>query len=170
MKTSVTSLMRGNIAVINAETDIARPAVQVFEYASDPANEPDWNIRMSSLEKLTGGPVGIGARYRMRFTQGPPALSECVQYQRPQSWELAGRSKILTSNFTGQVTPTGGGSHLLLRMQLQPRGPLRLALPLLRRRMQHELERDIASIKHRLEGAKQASGAPQTRPASQSVK
>jgi uncharacterized protein YndB with AHSA1/START domain len=83
MKTSVISLLRSGVAVIEAEADIRRPAGQVFDYASDPANEPGWNIRMKRIEKLTGGPVGVGARYRMEFTQGPAAISECVRFERP---------------------------------------------------------------------------------------
>jgi hypothetical protein len=125
---------------------------------TDPTNEPEWNIRLDRLEKLTGGPVGVGARYRMHFTQGPPVVSECVRFRRPETWEMAGKSKILSSSFAGQVTPTGDGCHLLLRMRIQPRGVLRLAGPLLRRRMRRELARDIAAIKARLEGAGQASG------------
>jgi hypothetical protein len=109
---------------------------------------------MTRLEKLTSGPVGVGARYRMEFTQGPPAISECVEFQRPQSWQHAGESKILTSTFGGRVVPAGNGCHLLLRMQIRPRGLLQLALPLLRRRMRRELERDIAAIKTQMEGSR----------------
>jgi uncharacterized protein YndB with AHSA1/START domain len=147
MKTSVISLSPGGVAVIEAEADIRRSAEEVFEYASDPANEPGWNIRMRRIEKLTGGPVRVGARYRMEFTQGPAAISECVRFERPGSWEHAGGSKIISSGFSGQVVPQGDGSHLLLRMQIRPRGPLRLALPLVRRRMQRELARDVVTIK-----------------------
>jgi uncharacterized protein YndB with AHSA1/START domain len=108
VKSPMPALLTGRAAVIEAETDIRRPAEQVFDHASDPANEPEWNIRMTRLEKLTQGPVGVGARYRMHFTQGPPAISECVRFQRPQSWELAGESKILTSTFGGRVVPRRG--------------------------------------------------------------
>jgi hypothetical protein len=148
MKTSVMRLLRGGVAVIEAETDIRRPAGEVFEYAS----EPEWNIRMKRIEKLTGGPVRVGARYRTEFTQAPAAISECVRFERPGFWEHAGGSKILSSGFSGTVVPQGDGSHLLLRMQIRPRGPLRLALPLVRRRMQRELARDVVTIKARLEG------------------
>jgi uncharacterized protein YndB with AHSA1/START domain len=154
MKTSVLTLLRGGAAVIEAEADIRRSAGEVFEYASDPANEPEWNIRMRRVEKLTGGPVGVGARYRMEFTQGPAAISECVRFERPGLWEHAGGSKILSSGFRGQVVPQGEGSHLLLRMQIRPRGPLQLALPLVRRRMQRELARDVVTIKARLEAGR----------------
>ena len=114
---------------------------------------------MKRVEKLTGGPVGVGARYRMEFTQGPAAISECVRFERPGCWEHAGGSTIISSGFSGRVVPKGDGSHLLLRMQIQPRGPLRLALPLVRRRMQRELERDVLAIKARLEGTTPASGS-----------
>jgi hypothetical protein len=164
LKRPATTLVRGGVAVIEAEADIRRSAEEVFDYASDPANEPEWNIRVKRVRKLTGGPVGAGARYRMEFTQGPAAISECVRFERPGFWEHTGGSKIISSGFSGRVMPKGDGSHLLLRMQIRPRGPLRLALPLVRRRMQRELARDVAAVKARLEGAAQTSAGPR-RPA-----
>ena len=163
MKTSAISPLRDGGAMIEAEADIRRSAEEVFEYASDPANEPEWNIRMKRIEKLTGGPVGVGARYRMEFTQGPAAISECVRLERPGFWEHAGGSKIISSDFSGEVVPQDHGSHLLLRMQIWPRGPLRLALPLVRRRMQRELARDVVTIKARLQGTAQTSAGPHRR-------
>jgi hypothetical protein len=100
----------------------------------------------------------VGARYRMEFTQGPPATSECVRFERPSLWELVGGSSIISSTFSGRVVPKGDGSHLALRMEIRPRGPLRFAIPLVRRRMQRELERDIATIRARLEGRERTPG------------
>lgn len=158
MKRSVKAGTPGGAVVIEAEADIRRSAEEVFDYASDPATEPEWNSRVKRVQKLTDGPVGVGARYRIMFTQGPAATSECVRFERPGYWEHSGGSIILTSGFSGRVVPKDGGSHLVLRMQLQPRGPLRLALTLVRRRMQRELARDVVTVKARLEGAAQPSG------------
>jgi hypothetical protein len=157
MKRSVTTVARGGAVVIEAEADIRRLAEEVFDYASDPATEPEWNIRVKHVQKLTVGPLRVGARFRMAFTHGPAANSECVRFERPRYWEHAGGSKILSSGFSGRVVPKDGSSHLVLRMQLRPRGPLRLALPLVRRRMQLELARDVITIKARLEDAAQLS-------------
>jgi uncharacterized protein YndB with AHSA1/START domain len=156
VETFMISSERGRNAVIEVEADIGRSPEDVFDYASDPAHEPEWNIRAKRVQKLTDTPVGVGARYRMEFTQGPPALSECVRFERPALWEHVGGSKIISSGFRGRVEAKGDGSHLLLRMEIWPRGTLRLALPLLRRRMRRELDRDIVTIKSRLEGAERA--------------
>jgi uncharacterized protein YndB with AHSA1/START domain len=149
---------RGGISVIEVEADIRRLPEDVFEYASDPANELEWNIRLTRIEKLTGDPVGVGARYRMTFTSGPSAISEVQRFERPNFWQLRGGSKILRSGLEGRVTPSAAGAHLTLRMELRLRGPLGLALPLVRRRMQRELEGDIGAIKATLEGSRPAAG------------
>ena len=138
-------------AVLMAEADIERSPEQVFDYCSDPANEPEWNIKMKAIERLTDGPVGVGTRYRMEFTSGPAVISECVRFERPAVWELISRSKALTSGWRGRVVPRGHGAHLVLRMEIQLRGLLGFAAPVLRRRMRPELERDIATIKATLE-------------------
>jgi hypothetical protein len=156
-RTSANTPTRGPVAVIEVQADIRRSPEEIFDYASDPAREPEWNIRAKRVVKLTEEPVGMGARYRMEFTQGPPAISECVRFERPSMWELVGGSKIISSRFSGRVEPRGDRSNLLLRMVIGPRGPLRLALPLLRRRMQRELERDIATIQAKLESAERLS-------------
>jgi hypothetical protein len=57
----------------------------------------------------------------------------------------------MTSGWRGRVIPSGDGARLLVRMELQLHGPLGLATPLLGRRMQPELQRDIATIKSNLE-------------------
>ncbi len=157
METAVIVPRHGRVAVIEVEADIRRSLEDVFDYASDPANEPQWNMRLTRVENLTGCPVGVGSRYRMEFTAGPAATSEVVRFERPSSWQLRGGSKILRSSFEGLVTPSGGRAHLVLRMEIQLRGPLGLALPRVRRRMQRELERDIAAIKATLEGSEATS-------------
>lgn len=44
------------VAVIESEADIGRSPEDVFDYCSDPANEPAWNVKMKSVEQPTDGP------------------------------------------------------------------------------------------------------------------
>jgi hypothetical protein len=138
--------------VVEAEVDISLPPEQVFDYCSDPGHEPEWNPRMKTSKKITGGPISVGTRYATEFVKGPPVITKCVGYERPCTWSLAGTSAALTAG-GGRVLPAADGSHLVMRRELEPRGLLRLAAPLLRRRMKPMLERDLASIKAVLEGS-----------------
>jgi hypothetical protein len=143
----------GRVAVIESEADIARSPEDVFDYCSDPMNEPQWNVRMKGVEKVTDGPFGIGSRYRMEFVSGPAVMSECVRSERPSVWEMLGGSRVMRSGWRGRVLASLAGAHLVLRMEIELRGLLAVATPLLRRRMRRELERDITTIKATLEGA-----------------
>ena len=139
-------------AVIETAIDIACPAEVVFGYCSDHSNEIEWNPAMRRVAKITDGPVGAGTRYVMEFLPGRPIVAECVQFDPPASWAVDGSGNGIRSSFTGRVTPVPAGARLEFRMQIQTRGLLRAALPLLRRRMSRDLARDIALIKARLEG------------------
>jgi hypothetical protein len=138
--------------VIETAVDIQCPAEVVFGYCSDHTNEIEWNPAMRRVAKITNGPVGVGTRYEMEFLPGRPIVAECVRFDPPACWTVDGSGNGMRSSFTGRVTAVPAGARLDLRMEIQTCGPLRAALPLLRRRMPRDLARDIAIIKARLEG------------------
>lgn len=141
------------VVVIQAATDIQRPAEVVFGYCSDHTNEMEWNPALRRVTKITRGPIGAGTRYEMEFLPGRPTAAECVRYEPPACWTVEGSGNGMRSWFSGRVVPVPAGARLDLRMEIEIRGLLRAAaLPLLRRRMPRNLQRDIALIKARLEG------------------
>jgi len=139
-------------AVIQTAIDIARPAEVVFGYCSDHTNEIEWNPAMRRVAKITGGPVGAGTRYEMEFLPGRPMIAECVRFDAPICWAVAASGSGMRSWFSGRVTAVPAGARLEFRMEIEPDGLLRAALPLLRRRLPRDLARDIAIVKARLEG------------------
>jgi Polyketide cyclase / dehydrase and lipid transport len=150
--------------VIETAVGIARPAEVVFGYCSDHTNEIEWNPAMRRVVKLTDGPIGAGTRYQMEFLPGHPLVAECVRFDPPTAWTVAGSGNGMRSWFSGRVTPAPAGTRLDLHMEIETRGLLRAALPLLRRRMPRNLARDIALIKAKLEAQAQAH-PPRTEPA-----
>jgi hypothetical protein len=139
--------------VIEAEVDITRLPEEVFDYCSDHRHEPEWNPMMTRIEKVTGGPVGAGTRYVAEFAKGPRMVMECTRYERPAAWSLTGESAVMKARGGWRVLRTEEGSHLVVRVEMEPHGLLRLAGPLLRRREQPMFERDLNNIKASLEGA-----------------
>ena len=146
--------------VVQAEVDIKRSPQVVFDFCSDPRHEPEWNPMMKCAVKLTDGPAGEGARYRTEFVDAPPMVMECIRYERPSAWSLTGDSRALKAVGGGRVVPTSAGAHLVMRMELEPHGPLKLATPLLRRRMKSMFQQDLENTKAQLEGEERAAPDP----------
>jgi len=140
--------------VLVAEVDIKRPPGDVFDYCSDHRHEPEWNPQMKRSETITDGPISVGTRYATEFVKAPPMVMECTRYDRPRGWSMAGVSKAFRASGDNSIEATLEGSHLVMRMELEAHGLLRLAAPLLRRRMQPMFEKDLLNIRNKLENAR----------------
>lgn len=81
-------------------------------------------------------------------------IMECVRCERPAEWSVNGKSPALKARGGGRVVPTSEGSHLVMWLEFELSGVLKLGAPLLRRRMKSMFQRDLENIKGRLEVAK----------------
>lgn len=142
---------RRGTAVLHNGVDLARRAEEVFDYLSDLRNEKEWNPKMQLVEAVTDGPPRAGSKFRAKWQGSPVTVVEYMTYERPKAWSATAPSKSLTIDFYGTVTPTGTGSRLDVRMTVIPHGPLRLLLPLIRRRMQQQELDNMRFIKGKLE-------------------
>lgn len=143
--------------VVECVVDIDRAADDVFAYCTDPSHEPEWNPELIAVQKLTGGPVGQGTRYRMQFRRGVrDSVVEYLGFEKPRSWTATSTSAHLDVRFEGEVVPDAGRSHLRFRARLLPRGVLRPLAPMRRRLLRRRWERDLAVMRSELE--KSASG------------
>jgi hypothetical protein len=147
------------LAVVENAIDIARSPGDVFDYCTDLTREPEWNPKAKRVEKITDGRIGVGTRYEAEFLRGSPMTIELVRFDRPVAWESLGRSRRLDAKGEGRISATEEGTRLVMRMELKPKGTLRVLLPVLGRFMHKQEERNLAAIKEALE-ASVASAAP----------
>jgi uncharacterized protein YndB with AHSA1/START domain len=136
---------------VENEIEIARSPEDVFDYSVDLTREPEWNPKARRVEKVTDGPIGIGTRFEVEFLQGAPMTIEFVRFQRPAAWETVAHSRRLDAKGEGRISATEHGARFLMRMELHPKGSLRLLLPILGRFMHQQQERNLAAMKHVLE-------------------
>ena len=141
---------RGGVVIEHA-VEIRRSPDEVFYYCTDLSREPEWNPRTRRIQKLTDGPIGLGTRFQGAWIRGDPMTIEFVRFQRPSAWASVGRSRRLLATSEGQVSNTPGGVRLVLRMELQPRGALRLLRPALGPVMRRREHRNLHAIKAVLE-------------------
>jgi uncharacterized protein YndB with AHSA1/START domain len=139
------------LAIVENAVDIARSPEDVFDYCVDLTREPEWNPKAKRVDKVSAGPIGLGTRYEAEFLKGNPTTIEFVRFDRPLGWESVGRSRRIDAKGEGRVSATEEGAHLVMRMELRPKGTLRLLLPILGRFMHKQEERNLAAIKQTLE-------------------
>jgi Polyketide cyclase / dehydrase and lipid transport len=148
-----------SITVVDGAVEIRRSSEDVFDYVTDISREFEWNPRTKRVVKLTEGPIGVGTRWKGEWVEGDPMLIDYIAFDRPVGWRSVGRSRGLLVASDGRVELTQNGDRLTLRVELEPRGRLRLIAPLLSRIMRRRERRNLASIKKRLEcGAARADG------------
>jgi hypothetical protein len=128
---------------------------------TDISREFEWNPRTRRVAKLTDGPVGAGTRWEGEWVAGDPMLIDYVAFDRATSWRSIGRSRGLLVVSEGRVEPAGDGARLTLRVELEPRGRLRLIAPLLGRIMRGRERKHLGAIKERLERGAQTNGGGQ---------
>lgn len=118
---------------IVGEILIDAPAEVVFDYVADECNEPQYNSRMLSAEKVTPGPVAAGTRFDalMRTRRRPTRLiTEYTAVQRPHV--IASVSRMPGMEVSGRVTfePEGRRTRMRWSWDVQCRGWRRAAGPI----------------------------------------
>jgi hypothetical protein len=106
---------------------------RAFDFFVDFPNEPTWNPECLKVEKTSAGPVGVGTTYTGKMRRVGQITTEIVALDRPSSFSTVERSRGAEGTFDFRFTPYDGGTLMEITMRLQPRGPMRLLEPLMRR-------------------------------------
>jgi deazaflavin-dependent oxidoreductase (nitroreductase family) len=140
------------------EMVIRRSPEDVFEFCSDLRSELQWNPTVKYIEKVTDGPVGVGTRYRARWSNSGPTTVEVVAFDRPHRWETNTTARGMSIRFQGTVTDAGPGARYSAHLELHPRGLAWLVAPLTLVAMRRQDQRHMDRIRQALESSAMRSG------------
>lgn len=140
--------------VIHSSVRIDRSPEEVFDSISDPRSELEWNPKVRLMEKTTDGPLGVGTRFRAKWTKSPILELEITRYDRPHGWSYRNGGAI-SVNLDATLEPLDGGRATLVRVAFDatPHGPIRLFFPILLASLRREEARNMQLIKGRIEGS-----------------
>jgi len=124
------------MAKIEGEIVIDRPVEEVFDFAADQSNEPQYNPQMLRAEKITPGPVGTGTKFRSAVASiGRTAemLIEYTSYDRPRRLASITTMQQADISYTLTFEPAGTGTRMRWSGQVHPKRAFRLLGPLITR-------------------------------------
>lgn len=139
---------------LNETRTIARSPGDVFAFLADLNNFPAWRANLVSFEILTDGPTAVGTRCSEVVQVGPMrATGSCDVTEF-----AAGRMMAFTANSAGivyngriVVEPWEDGSKLTLTGDVYPKGPMKLMQPMLRRKLEGGIQKEVSAVKEFLE-------------------
>ena len=138
------------------ETEIDRPAADVFAYVTDPERLATWQTTTVSAELEGDGPLGLGSRLREVHRAGGRNLEsvvEVTEYEPDRAFALHVVEGVPIDAHIG-LLPTAGGTLVRFRAHGQPTGALRLAEPLLRRTLKRQFAEHCTTLKEILESGR----------------
>ncbi|BCT78001.1 hypothetical protein SCMU_38430 [Sinomonas cyclohexanicum] len=143
------------MAAITGSITIRRPVEEVFDFVADERNEPLYNPQMSSVEKATPGPIGVGTLWHVTMASGrgtTPFDLEVTEYSRPS--RLGSVTRMAAADIDGALTFSADpeGTRMSWAWNLRPKGFLKIAAPVFAAVGRRQEQRIWKGLKARLEG------------------
>jgi len=132
-------------------TTIARPIEEVFDYLSDPRNEPDWLPGATAVDKTSDGPVGLGSTFVGHYARAGRVALELVEFERPHRVTFRAHSKIVDFDDAVELSETDGRTLLQARMHATPRSVMRVLEPLLARTLRRQFAANWDHLRRAME-------------------
>lgn len=144
---------------IRIEIDIARDPQTVFEFASDIRNWRQYVRGVTSVEKITDGPIGVGTRFDVAMQVGSVLfreVDEVVDYQAPSRFAWSSKAEASSAAEHLTFARLGASTHVTHEVTSEEGYPVALigtalANPLLRWAGARDRRENLARLKRVLE-------------------
>jgi uncharacterized protein YndB with AHSA1/START domain len=147
-------MIGGQTVVNTCEVTIAAPPKTVFRYLTDPENVMKWMDSVMSIEPLTEGGHGIGARARITVQEGSRSLvmyDEVLQSEPGRLLEVRSVSNTLQVNNSYELEARGQETVLRQTMKTDYKSWARIFAPLLSGQAERQLQADFQRLKDLIE-------------------
>lgn len=140
-----------------ASTTIRRPIADVFNYVTDPTNEPAWHTDAAEARPLIAGPIRVGSRiaYVFPFMGRSTSIGEVVAFEPPHLEAIHFDSGPfgLKPRITYRLEDLGGSVRFTRQAEADTRGLTRLIAPLMQRLLVRRSALFVENLRRQLEGA-----------------
>ncbi len=135
--------------------EVPTPRVEAFDYVADFSSAAEWDPGVESAQKLTDGPVAVGTRFEVNVKTGP--TTSRMEYvvealEPPTRVVLRGEGKLIEALDEIEFSEAEGGTRISYTADITFKGPLGLAEPLMKGRLEKIGEEAVAGLRKTLGG------------------
>jgi uncharacterized protein YndB with AHSA1/START domain len=134
---------------------LAAPREAVFDVISDPSRRTEWQSSLVSVHVSTEGAPRLGTAWH-EFARGGLRFDlEITEFERPVRWAESARGSIANARLAVILeAPLGARStRVIVYVEVDFRGPLKLAGPLVRVLMPAALRADLRRVERLAEAS-----------------
>ncbi len=132
--------------IVKVEVDIARPRHQVFDLMADARNELAWNSKVSRSELVSDEPIGNESEFATT-NRGQQYVAFITTYDRPHQVGFNVVGKALEINASMRFADSAAGTRMAAQFDLQPKGFMKLMMPLMASAVRKDFPRQLTSFK-----------------------
>jgi uncharacterized protein YndB with AHSA1/START domain len=136
---------------VECSTQVARPREEVFEYLTDVDKLPSWQSGVTSVSRVTQGPVGVGTQFRQLARVGPwklDVLCTVTDVKINERYAFQARSTgPLDCDVAFNLQPVAGGTRLTVNGRAQLKGVFRLLRPMLAHGLRKETRQELETLR-----------------------
>lgn len=135
------------------------PVDEVFAYIGDQRNAPKWQAGLIEVKRLTAGPPGVGTRHsfvRSFLGRRLEANNEYIAYEPGKLITFKSTSGPVPLEASYLFEAVAGGTKVTSRIEMDAKGLLSLAEPLIARGLRREMDAAFIAVKELLETRAQA--------------
>ena len=140
---------------VSTEIVIRRPREEVADFASNPANAPQWYVNIKSVEWITPPPLRIGSHlaFVAQFLGRRLAYTyEVVEWLSNERFVMRTAEGPFPMETTYTWAETSAGTRMTLRNRGTPAGFSKILAPLMGMAVRRANQKDLQALKRRLEG------------------
>ena len=142
--------------MINVEKSIIiqRPIDEVFNYVSNLTHSAEWQSGLTEVRKITEQPLGVGTQYALVRTflgRKMEANNEITEFTPNVKVGFKTISGPIPLEASYQFEPAENGMKLTSKIEMQPKGFVSLAEPLISSSLQRDVEANLNVLKNMLE-------------------
>jgi hypothetical protein len=132
--------------IVTVDVEVARPRDQVFDLMADARNEPAWNSRVTRTELISEEPIGPGTEFTTT-NRGQEYVAIITTYDRPAklAFKLVGHALEISASM--DFADSADGTRLTGRFNLQPKGFMKLIMPLTAGAVRKDFPKQLTSFK-----------------------
>lgn len=147
---------KGERAVIQIDESvfINKPQQEVFDFATNPANDPQWQGSSVSSEWASNDPAGVGAKIRTTnkfLGREMESMTEVTAWDPPNAFGFKVVDGPVPFEMNIQLQGEKGGTRMEVRGKAEAGSFFKLAEGLVAKQLQKQIQTDFEKLKSILE-------------------